>query len=435
MKRILRTIVVMAVALLVIGLTACGGKKEVAPATVLDEETVQVIDEIIPENGLLGDVAREIVYNMMTIESLQNSIPTGSIDSQIFDKLMDDPRFESYAKNQMSSSEKNAFEKELESKTKDLRESLTEEKEEAKARWRAADSTWKVRWEEIVREQKDIPTEIEEDAPLKLIQPFRIKELTSRSLIMACIVETTIDRGPIYSSRASMPTLNLLKEDGESYRLESRDLSSGSPIKAGTQLTLDLEVVISKSFTKNLQERFFAFANFIRAEKLTIEWNQPYEIKGVWKGELGIFGLKGPVKECLWKNGDTETKYEFNSNGKWIAENGEKPWENYPIVDRDFSRNIISMSNGDEGQTFQYNSNNLISKREYQYMDGGSSAFYFYNADGDCTKCRTVYDPEEEGDDGVTIYKYTILERDDHQNWTKRKDQDGNIETRQITYY
>ena len=125
MKRILRTIVVMAVALLVIGLTACGGKKEVAPATVLDEETVQVIDEIIPENGLLGDVAREIVYNMMTIESLQNSIPTGSIDSQIFDNLMDDPRFESYAKNQMSSSEKNAFEKELESKTKDLRESLT----------------------------------------------------------------------------------------------------------------------------------------------------------------------------------------------------------------------------------------------------------------------------------------------------------------------
>ncbi len=42
---------------------------------------------------------------------------------------------------------------------------------------------------------------------------------------------------------------------------------------------------------------------------------------------------------------------------------------------------------------------------------------------------------DEEGEPEVITYKYTIIEKDGHGNWTKRKDQDGNITTRKITYY
>lgn len=33
------------------------------------------------------------------------------------------------------------------------------------------------------------------------------------------------------------------------------------------------------------------------------------------------------------------------------------------------------------------------------------------------------------------VKKYTILEKDSYGNWTKRKDQKGNVTTRKITYY
>ena len=68
-------------------------------------------------------------------------------------------------------------------------------------------------------------------------------------------------------------------------------------------------------------------------------------------------------------------------------------------------------------------------------MDGGSTSRYYYNVDGECVKKKVYYVPEEEGDDGVLVYTFTIMERDSHGNWTKRKDQNDNLETRQITYF
>jgi hypothetical protein len=42
---------------------------------------------------------------------------------------------------------------------------------------------------------------------------------------------------------------------------------------------------------------------------------------------------------------------------------------------------------------------------------------------------------DEEGEPETITNSYTIVEKDDYGNWTKRKDQDGKVVTRTITYY
>ena len=426
-------------ALLIVGLMACGGsQRESKSFDILDEETVQTINEMMPEDGLLGSIPREIALNLLTIEALKKEIPNKSINEQLFDVIKEDSRFERYAKNQMSETEKSAFEKEMKEKTEGLEEKLTREKEEAVAKWKAADSTFAVRCEELSKElsSKDLPTEIDENAPLKLIQPFRVEELTNRSIMISCVVELEKDLEAItgFEPRTPMPTLNIYNEDNEPYKLESRELSSRSPIKAGTQLTLKRFLHICRPL-KDIYPRFYEFANFMRTKKLIIEWNNSKEIKGDNKGDLGIFGLKGSVKECIWKNDARETVYKFAPNGQWTAENNNEPWAYYPQVKRNSSNRIVSMSNGDEGKVFEYNENGLITKRVDQYMDGNTSIYYYYNEDGECIMSKEFYGPGEEGEEDMKVFKYSILERDSHQNWIKRKDQDGIVETRKITYY
>ena len=90
--------------------------------------------------------------------------------------------------------------------------------------------------------------------------------------------------------------------------------------------------------------------------------------------------------------------------------------------------------------------------------DGYGSRFYNYNEKGLPTQItedgfeRTfTYDNEgyvktetqmttpemgdEEGESEVTKYNYTILEKDNYGNWIKRKDQNGNVLSRIITYF
>ena len=39
------------------------------------------------------------------------------------------------------------------------------------------------------------------------------------------------------------------------------------------------------------------------------------------QGELGIFALRGPVKECVWTTKDQTRKLGFDRNGMWTSEN------------------------------------------------------------------------------------------------------------------
>lgn len=152
------------------------------------------------------------------------------------------------------------------------------------------------------------------------------------------------------------------------------------------------------------------------------------------RGELGLFDLRGPVKECVWSDGDQPRKLGFDRKGMWISENGRNPWDNYGNVKRDSKGRIIQMGDDVEsGELFTYNANGLMIKHVTIYMDGRDIATYSYNSKGECTKETFSY-----GDmygSGKSTAIFTILTRDSQGNWTKRKTQKGGIETRTITYY
>lgn len=152
-------------------------------------------------------------------------------------------------------------------------------------------------------------------------------------------------------------------------------------------------------------------------------------------GELGLHDLRGPVKKCVWKNADTSTTLTFDQNGKWTAVDGNKPWQDFPKVKRDAKGRMVKMADEyDETATeFVYDENGRVTKKSVKYMDGGDETIYYYNADGDCIKTKYTYSDME--GQGETTLTYTILERDSQQNWVKRKDQNGTVEQRTITYY
>ena len=154
------------------------------------------------------------------------------------------------------------------------------------------------------------------------------------------------------------------------------------------------------------------------------------------KGELGLFELRGPVKSCTWKNEYATNKLEFDANGLWTMSDGRKPWADQPNVKRDDQGRIVSMDNGDESTLYAYDEQGRIVKRTINYMDGCDETQWEYDANGDCAKNVNSYTgmDAEEGDDN-RVSTYSIKERDDHGNWTRRTNQDGNEETRTITYY
>jgi len=153
-------------------------------------------------------------------------------------------------------------------------------------------------------------------------------------------------------------------------------------------------------------------------------------------GELGLFELRGPVKSCTWKTQYATTKMEFDKNGLWTKNDGQKPWAYYPNVKRDKQGRLVKMDNGDESTEYTYDQEGRITHRVINYMDGCDDTRWEYDAAGDCVKNINSYAGEgaEEGDEN-RVSTYTITERDDHGNWTKRKDQNGQQETRTITYY
>lgn len=158
------------------------------------------------------------------------------------------------------------------------------------------------------------------------------------------------------------------------------------------------------------------------------------------QGELGIFELRGPVKECIWNNGYETYAHGFDKNGRWISKNGQKPWAYQQVVERDEQGRITKMgdSYGEQYESFAYNDNGLIAEHVMKEIDGFIAKMdYFYNDEWECTKTVSHIDDPLEGSGEDTII-YTIIDRDTQGNWIKRKKQDGQTEvteTRKITYF
>ena len=160
------------------------------------------------------------------------------------------------------------------------------------------------------------------------------------------------------------------------------------------------------------------------------------------RGDLGVFDLRGPVKECK----KDQLILSFNPEGQWTAENG-KPIEKFYTggVKRDKNGRINKGLLDKWGETYHeyhLDSKGLVTKIEFHdYLDGGNDVTYTYDADGyvatesDQGWGMDAVDEETGEEAKPVVTKYTILEKDSYGNWTKRKDQNGNITTRQITYY
>lgn len=156
----------------------------------------------------------------------------------------------------------------------------------------------------------------------------------------------------------------------------------------------------------------------------------------IGRGELGIFELRGPVKSFIFKNQWGTTTRTFDHNGKWLTHEGKPLRQVYPSgIRRDAKGRItkgIFDADGNYEQYF-YNEKGLITKREYSFFDTTEEDTYSYDANGNLTKMKVV----EGGMDAAEPYTnvYTIITKDKYGNWTKRKNQNGEIETRTITYY
>lgn len=153
------------------------------------------------------------------------------------------------------------------------------------------------------------------------------------------------------------------------------------------------------------------------------------------RGELGIFDLRGPVKSCKWKNVYGETSvYTFDKEGFWQTKDGQSIKKMYHAgIKRDKNGRIIKGDFEFYDETFAYNDRGLLIETECD----GTSRTITYDADGYVKKERYVVSPEmgdEEGEPETSTYNYTIVEKDEIGNWTKRKCSQG-AETRTIEYY
>ena len=151
-------------------------------------------------------------------------------------------------------------------------------------------------------------------------------------------------------------------------------------------------------------------------------------------GELGMFDLRGPVKECKVVSGEETKVYGFDTNGMWTTEDGQSITEMYGnALHRDSKGRITMIGDVEENRKYQYNANGFVTKFEQQYMSGGYTVKYTYNSKGECIK--TAEKGSDMGESFTSTSKYTILARDEQGNWTKRKSNHGFTETRTITYY
>jgi hypothetical protein len=153
------------------------------------------------------------------------------------------------------------------------------------------------------------------------------------------------------------------------------------------------------------------------------------------RGDLGIFGLFGPVKECKWKTQwDTRTLF-FNTEGQWTDERGRDLFKFFPKRTRNAQGRLTKISDeyDEQRMTFTFNDKGLVVRETTEYLDGGGQTTFEWDDEGNCTKEVNSY-ADMDGEEKSTNV-YTILERDDYNNWTRRKNQNGTIETRTITYY
>lgn len=175
---------------------------------------------------------------------------------------------------------------------------------------------------------------------------------------------------------------------------------------------------------------------------IAIEKQLSYIEKDKRLGELGLFDLVGPVRECVLITGGDTIKYTFSRMGMWLKENDVHINELFVggILRDDYGRIIAGKVDETEdlGRFYTYANCGKMASCRFQYaLDDFFSQKYLYNDKGDAVLVIGNYTPdfEDENDTGHYEEEITILERDKFGNWTKRERGNNGLDIREITYY
>ena len=166
------------------------------------------------------------------------------------------------------------------------------------------------------------------------------------------------------------------------------------------------------------------------AENDTQEETEVSEAYLPGRGDLGE--LRGPVKEVKY----AEWSCTYNEQGQLTHENGQSLKSIFPGgITRDENGRLKDCNaDGYGSRSYTYNDKGLPTA----IYESGEGSTYVYDDDGYVVEETATIAPEmgdDEGEPETIKSRYTIIEKDDYGNWTKRKDQNGNVVTRTITYY
>lgn len=158
------------------------------------------------------------------------------------------------------------------------------------------------------------------------------------------------------------------------------------------------------------------------------------------RGELGIFDLRGPVKQCTLVNEWGNTVRTFDTNGFWLTNDGKRLSQVYPSgIKRNAEGRIVkgTMDSDGNGEEYTYDAQGRVVKYHYHFFDELNTETTTYDMQGNVQKRHFEPGGMDAGEPYTETYKN--LEVDQHGNWTKRQvdstDGTTTTQTREIIYY
>ena len=328
---------------------------------------------------------------------------------------------------------------------------------------------------------RELPTEVREGTPLKVVTPFTVKEVefcsygggglefsnnpdenlrkiydalklenANLKVLLEAELELTEDTKAQEAKMLWAGTVRTFDKliqfctatDSDSLLQCGTVVTSfdyGMAQTAGTRITVKMFINDDVRRPFNQPEREFCHINRInQVNKAFIEWEATTSAvltEGGVKGELGLFELQGPVKKCTVSNEWGSVVRTFDEQGFWLTHDGKALSQVYPGgIERDEYGRIIKGMIDEEGngEDYTYNKFGKVQKYNCHIYDSIEEDIYTYDENGNLLKKHIELggmDAEEPYDE-----TYTDVVTDDQGNWTSRK-ANGITQKRKIEYF
>lgn len=340
------------------------------------------------------------------------------------------------------------YDKKSEGKSKreqlDMVDDFMKDSHEATKKYKKELEAYGEKWEALGEQMKDIeiPTEIADGTPLKLVKPFHVDGINYKSpyvtLKLDAEAQTTVEASKIQKVNGEY---GFIKVEGLTKDGVAIEMAKGCRPEVDPSGKVEIEIDFYHEFRDIALENHRGFDEWRDVEKLVISWEgvsvlgEGGEVAG-YVGELGLFELKGKVKKCTWIFDGWSVVRTFDENGFWKTNDGQSLASIYASgIKRDSQKRIIkgNMDADGNGETYAYNADGSKKSYNYAYFDEVNNETYKYDDKGVMTSMTSG------GPDGEWKTTFTITKTDDHGNWTERKakanDGSSSVEKRKIEYY